>query len=107
MAVTAPAVFAFTAAANPPRHLAAAAAFGKDVSTAKESDAGSILSEAIKEFLIKLGDQPRGIKALGYGREDIPSLVEGTLPQNRVISLAPLAVVTEDLEELFDNAMTY
>lgn len=100
-------MFKFTAPANPRRHLQAAEAFGKDISTAKEADAGEILSDAIREFLIGLGDQPRGIKEIGYERSDIPSLVEGTLPQRRVLDLAPDRVAKEDLEELFENALTY
>jgi hydroxyacid-oxoacid transhydrogenase len=107
VAVTAPSVFAFTGAANPARHLEAAAVFGVDVSNAKEADAGAILSDAIRDFLLKLGDQPRGIKAIGYERSDIPDLVEGTLPQKRVLDLAPSPIVREDLQELFENAMTY
>jgi len=107
VAVTAPSVFAFTGAANPARHLQAAAVFGVDVSTAKEADAGAILSDALREFLLKLGDQPRGIKEIGYERSDIPELVEGTLPQKRVLDLAPSPVVRDDLQELFENAMTY
>ena len=107
MAVTAPSVFAFTGAANPERHLKAAEVFGVDISTKKEADAGAVLSDAIREFLIRLGDQPRGIKELGYERSDIPALVEGTLPQRRVLDLAPNAVAREYLEQLFENALTY
>jgi hydroxyacid-oxoacid transhydrogenase len=107
VAVTAPSVFQFTAPADPDRHLEAAKVFGKDVSTAKREDAGEILSDAIREFLIGLGDQPRGIKAIGYERSDIPSLVEGTLPQRRVLDLAPDRVAREDLEQLFEKALTY
>jgi len=107
VAVTAPSVFKFTAPANPRRHLAAAQVFGKDISRAREEDAGEILSDAIREFLVNLGDQPRGIKELGYERGDIPSLVEGTLPQRRVLDLAPHSVAREDLERLFENALTY
>ena len=78
-----------------------------DVSNAKEAEAGSILSNAVREFLLSLGDQPRGIKAIGYERSDIPALVEGTLPQRRVLDLAPSHIVRDDLELLFENALTY
>ncbi|KAJ9619905.1 hypothetical protein H2203_008179 [Taxawa tesnikishii (nom. ined.)] len=60
VAVTAPAVFKFTGASNPERHLAAAECFGVDVSQVKKESAGEVLSEALAEFLIGLGDQPRG-----------------------------------------------
>ena len=89
VAVTAPSVFKFTAPSNPQRHLQAAEAFGVDISNVKAESAGEVLSDAIKEFLIQLGDQPRGLKALGFGRGDVEELVEGTIPQARVLQLAP------------------
>jgi hydroxyacid-oxoacid transhydrogenase len=112
VAVTAPAVFKFTAASNPDRHLAAAEAFGKDISNAKKESAGELLSEAISEFLVGLGDQPRGLKALGFGSEHIDALVEGTLPQRRVLMLAPNLSLEENEEReqlrgLFEEAMEY
>jgi len=113
VAVTAPAVFKFTGPSNPDRHLAAAEAFGKDVSNVKKESAGEILSEALTEFLIKLGDQPRGLKHLGFGNEHIEQLVEGTLPQKRVLMLAPsldetnIDVEREQLRGLFEEAMEY
>jgi len=112
VAVTAPAVFKFTAASNPERHLAAAELFGADISNAKAEDAGEILSEEIKKFLVGLGDQPRGIMGLGYKAGDIPQLVEGTIPQRRVLMLAPnlnedVAPQKEELTKLFEAALTY
>jgi hydroxyacid-oxoacid transhydrogenase len=112
VAVTAPAVFRFTGASNPERHLAAAEVFGKDISNAKKESAGEILSEALTEFLVKLGDQPRGLKALGFKTEHVDELVEGTIPQRRVLMLAPSlsAEINEEREQLrglFEEAMEY
>lgn len=97
VAVTAPAVFKFTAASNPERHLAAAECFGVDISQVKRESAGEVLSEALARFLADLGDQPRGLKDLGFGREHVDALVEGTIPQARVLMLAP-SLETGDLE---------
>ncbi|PUU72291.1 alcohol dehydrogenase [Tuber borchii] len=112
VAVTAPAVFKFTAASNPERHLAAAEVFGVDISNARAENAGELLSDALKEFLRELGDQPKGIKELGYTSSDIQGLVEGTLPQRRVLMLAPK--LDEDLErqkgeliKLFEDSLEY
>ncbi|KAL9060569.1 MAG: hypothetical protein Q9162_000520 [Coniocarpon cinnabarinum] len=113
VAVTAPAVFKFTGASNPERHLVAAEAFGKDVSRVKKEDAGDVLSDALSEFLVKLGDQPRGLKALGFNGSHIGDLVEGTIPQARVLMLAPemdLSDVQREREQLtglFEEAMEY
>ena len=112
VAVTAPSVFRFTGASNPERHLAAAEVFGVDVSSVKRESAGEVLGEALAEFLVKLGDQPRGLKALGFERGNIDELVEGTLPQRRVLMLAPnlseeVGEEREQLRGLFEDAMEY
>lgn len=112
VAVSAPAVFRFTGASNPERHLAAAECFGVDISNVKRESAGEVLAEAITKFLAELGDQPAGIKDLGFTNSDIDALVEGTLPQHRVIKLAPgleteLEAEKEQLRNLFESAMTH
>ena len=113
VAVTAPAVFRFTGASNPERHLAAAECFGKDISNVKAESAGEVLSEALSEFLVSLGDQPRGLKHLGFKSEHVDDLVEGTIPQARVLMLAPnlesenVDVEREQLRGLFEEAMSY
>lgn len=112
VAVTAPSVFKFTAASNPERHLAAAEAFGVDISNVKRENAGELLADAIAGFLVGLGDQPRGLKALGFTNQDLEALVEGTIPQKRVLMLAPglseeLGEEREQLRGLFEGAMEY
>ncbi|KAI9707985.1 MAG: hypothetical protein M1820_004404 [Bogoriella megaspora] len=113
VAVTSPAVFKFTAASNPERHLAAAEAFGVDVSQVKKESAGEVLGEALAQFLVDLGDQPRGLKALGFEKQHVDDLVEGTLPQARVLMLAPnldmqnVDTEKEQLRDLFEEALTY
>ena len=102
--LNAPAVFRFTAAASPARHLQAAEALGSDVSTAKEADAGTILSDRITWFMERLG-VPNGLRAVGYTSADIPALVEGTLPQHRVTKLSPRPAGRDELAALFEDAM--
>ncbi|PGH31540.1 hydroxyacid-oxoacid transhydrogenase [[Emmonsia] crescens] len=112
VAVTAPAVFKFTGASNPDRHLAAAEAFGVDISNVKRESAGEVLGEAVAEFLIGLGDQPRGLKDLGFNSSNVDDLIEGTIPQQRVLNLAPtlskeLGAEKEELRKLFEESMEY
>lgn len=113
VAVSAPAVFKFTGASNPERHLAAAECFGVDISNVKKESAGEVLSEALANFLVQLGDQPRGLKALGFNNRHIDTLVEGTIPQARVLMLAPNLDTSggqeerEQLRGLFEEAMEY
>ena len=48
---------------------------------------------------------PLGLKTFGYTENDIPSLVEGTLPQHRVTKLSLRPVGQKDLESLFHEAV--
>ena len=102
--LNAPAVFRFTAAANPSRHLQAAEALGADISRAKHDDAGRILADRITWFMERL-KVPNGLKAVGYTASDIPALVEGTVPQHRVTKLSPRPAGPEELARLFEDAM--
>jgi hydroxyacid-oxoacid transhydrogenase len=103
--LNAPAVFRFTAQACPERHLEAARALGTDVSTARKEDAGRILADCILELMQQL-EVPNGLSAIGYTTDDIPALVEGTLPQHRVTKLSPRPADEEALTGLFEDAMT-
>ena len=94
--LNAPAVFRFTAAADPGRHLAAAEALGADDRQRQAADAGEILADRITWFMQRL-NVPNGLRAVGYTTADIPALVEGTLPQHRVTKLSPLPAGPEDL----------
>ena len=101
------AVVRFTADTNPARHLEAARALGADISDADPLDgnhAGRLLEERIVHFMKTLG-MPNGLADVGYSDDDIPSLVEGTLPQHRVTKLSPREASREDLVNLFQNSM--
>jgi hydroxyacid-oxoacid transhydrogenase len=102
--LNAPAVFRFTASANPHRHLEAAEALGADVSGVLPADAGKLLADRITWFIERL-KLPNGLRALGYTSSDIPALVEGTLPQHRVTKLSPRRAGAEDLARLFEDAL--
>jgi hydroxyacid-oxoacid transhydrogenase len=102
--LNAPAVFRFTASANPERHLQAAEALGANITGAQASDAGRVLADRITWFIERL-KLPNGLAALGYSSTDIPALVEGTLPQHRVTKLSPRPAEPDDLARMFEEAM--
>ena len=102
--LNAPAVFRYTASASPERHLMAAEALGVDVSRCKKEDAGHILADRITWFMQRLR-APENLRAVGYTSEDIPTLVKGTLAQERLTTLAPRAANAETLAGLFEDAM--
>ena len=99
-----PAVVRFTASACPERHLRAAEALEADV-TGAAPDAGEVLSSCVVRLMRELG-MPNGLSAVGYGEDDIPALVAGTLPQHRVTKLSPRPAGESELTELFRESMT-
>jgi hydroxyacid-oxoacid transhydrogenase len=103
--LNAPAVFRFTAPANPERHLYAAKLVGVDVSGARAEEAGELLAGALIALMRKTG-MPNGLKAVGYGPDDVDQLVAGTLPQHRVTKLSPRPAKADDLKQLFLDSMT-
>ena len=101
----APAVFRFTAPANPARHLRAAQLLGADVAGAGPDDAGAVLSSAVVQMMRDTG-MPNGLSAVGFTPHDVDALVKGTLPQHRVTKLSPRPAGEADLRQLFLDSMT-
>jgi hydroxyacid-oxoacid transhydrogenase len=102
--LNAPAAFRFTGPGCPERHLRAAELLGADMSQAMAADGGDILADLLTELMQRL-HVPNGLSAIGYTREDIPALVQGTLPQHRVIKLSPRPVGHDELTQLFEQSM--
>ncbi|KAL1416962.1 hypothetical protein MTO96_027354 [Rhipicephalus appendiculatus] len=114
--MTSPAVFEFTAAMCPERHIEAVKALGEslltvcplqggDTTNLKEEDAGRALADVLRKYMQDM-KVDNGLAALGYGTEDIPALVRGTLPQERVTRLSPRTHTEDDLSQLFEDSMT-
>ncbi len=104
--LNAPSVFRWTAEANPERHLLAARLMGADVDDAAPEEAGEVLAGAIIALMRRTG-MPNGLAAVGFGPDDVPALVEGTLPQHRVTKLSPRPADADDLRALVLGAMRY
>jgi hydroxyacid-oxoacid transhydrogenase len=103
--LNAPAVFRFTASANPERHLHAARLLGADTAGAGPDDAGELLAQAIIKMMRQMG-MPNGLSAVGYSAADAAALAKGALPQQRVIKLSPRPVDEGDLKQLFLASLT-
>ncbi|MDQ3338638.1 MAG: iron-containing alcohol dehydrogenase [Myxococcota bacterium] len=57
--------------------------------------------------LMRAIEIPNGIAGVGYTATDIPALVAGTLPQQRLLANAPCAIDEAVLHELFERALCY
>ena len=102
--LNAPAVFRYTASSNPERHMRAARLLGADIAGAGPEDAGDLIADRLIFILKEIG-VPNGLGGVGYTPDDIPALVEGTLPQHRVTKLAPRATGADELTALFTDSM--
>jgi hydroxyacid-oxoacid transhydrogenase len=101
--LTAPAVFRWTASANPQRHLEAAAMLGADVRGAGPEDAGNILADALIDIMHKV-EMPNGMRAVGITENDMEALVRGTQPQTRLTILSPRPADEAAYREIFSNS---
>lgn len=104
--INAPAVFRFTAPAAPDRHLEVAEALGADVRDAGPQEAGPLLAERLAAMMRDC-DLPNGLEGLGYGVDDIPALVKGTMAQQRLLVMAPRETGEAELAEIYRDAMRY
>ncbi len=88
--LNAPAVFRFTAPANPARHLQAAEALGAEVTGVRDADAGSILADRITWFMERL-KVPNGLRAVGYTSSRHPGAGRGhaaAAPRDEAVAAA-------------------
>jgi len=119
----APAIFKRTAHVCPDRHLEAArilagenppavVSMGRDshragTSAVAAEDAGKRLAEQVTRYMHTL-KVPNGLGVMGFTRADIPALVRATLPQRRVLDLAPSAACAsaDTLTEIFADSFS-
>jgi hydroxyacid-oxoacid transhydrogenase len=103
VSLTAPAAFRFTFPAAPERHLRAAELLAPG--TVPAADPADTLPGVLTDLLRDI-DIPPGIGAVGYGRDDVDDLVEGTLKQQRLLATSPRPVAPDDLAAIFADSLT-
>ncbi len=104
--ITAPSTFRWTYPVNPARHLRAAQLLGANVSGLSSAE----MSEALPNVLLSLMRDtgiPNGLSDLGYGGDDIPTLVEGTLKQSRLLVNCPRRAEGDDLRSVIEQSFEY
>ena len=99
---TAPAAYVHPFPADPRRHLKAAELLD---STAPRTDEPARQLPAVLSRLMRDIDFPNGIGAVGFNEADIPTLVEGTLKQQRLLTISPRPVDADDLETIFRGSL--
>ena len=102
VALTAPEAFRFTFEASPQRHIQAAQMLAPGVD--QPADAAEFLPSVLID-LMKDIEIPNGVAAVGFTASDIPSLVEGTMKQQRLLATSPKAVTEDDAAGIFARSM--
>ena len=104
--VSAPAIFEYTAAAQPQRHLEGAAFLGADSKGATQDEAGEVLSKRLVE-LMRATHVPNGLSGVGFSNDDVKALAASSFRQQRAIANAPRESNLVDLENMYSAAVSY
>jgi alcohol dehydrogenase class IV len=106
VAVSAPAIFRYTAEAAPERHFEAAGYLQADLRGAAPADSGEALAQRLIELMRKTG-VPNGLSGVGFAPADVPALAQSTSRQVRAIANSPRATNLVDIENIYAAAMQY
>ncbi len=100
--VTAPAAFRFTYDAMPERHHTVAELLaGEPIEDPGPDTLPNVLRQLMKDV-----ESPCGVADFGYGEDDIPTLVDGAMKQQRLLAVAPKEVAEDDLRHIITASMT-
>ena len=98
VALTAPAAFRATYAASPDRHERAARLLGGDTA------GPDALPTVLRRIMTEVG-VPSGLREVGFSEADIPNLVAGSMAQQRLLALAPVALDENELAVIFEESL--
>lgn len=104
--VNAPAIFRYLASAEPARHLEAAGYLGAGDVDAGADEAGEVVAGRIVELMRATG-VPNGISGVGFGTSDARRLAQSAVRQARAISNAPRVAGLDDIQGLYEAAVSY
>jgi alcohol dehydrogenase class IV len=102
VALTAPESFRFTFDASPERHVRAAELLAPTAE--RPDDVRAFLPDVLATLMADI-EIPNGIGAVGYGDDDVPALVEGTLKQQRLLATAPKEPSEDDLAGILSRSL--
>ncbi len=102
VSLTAPEAFRFTFSASPERHLHVAEMLAPTME--RPDNPAEMLPLALVQ-LMKDIRIPNGISGVGYDKDDIADLVEGTMKQQRLLATAPLPVTEGDIATIFERSL--
>ena len=100
--VTAPAAFRFTYEAMPKRHHRVAELLAGEPIQAPGPDT---LPDVLRRLMHSVG-APTGLAELGYTEDDVPTLAEGAMKQQRLLVVAPRDVTASDIAHILNASMT-
>jgi len=104
--VNAPAIFQYTAEATAERHMEGAQCLGADTSGATKEDAGEVLSKRLVQ-LMRDTRMPNGLSGVGFDASHVKALAESSIRQARAIANAPRDSNLVDIENMYNNALSY
>lgn len=99
---TAAAVFRWTYAGDPARHLRAAELLSGQTFTA--TDGAGALPYVLTELMTDI-EMPSGLRTFGYTEHDLDTLVEGTMKQTRQLAVVPRPVTRDALLGIFRESL--
>jgi len=102
VSMTAPAAFRFTFEAAPDRHVRAAQLL--DPTAEMTDDPAELLPTVLASVMRDVG-VPSGLAELGFGQNDLPTLAEGTLKQQRLLATAPREVREDDVVAILADSV--
>ena len=79
---------------------------GANIRNIPDARAGEVLAEQVIQLMRATG-LPNGLSELGYTEADVEALTDRTLPQKRLLDIAPRDISCADLSQLFRDSMTY